>query len=226
MICDVEYAGKSVRMNAHNPNDCIQNEWVGGFFYETLAGSRQGMLNYIYHNMRHLTDGLWVDAGANVGNHTVFFSAICGASKVVAVEPVESNCSVLRANIDVNSLDNVDVFECALGARTGRCGMGVADANNSGMHQVIEGDDTVMLSLDEILADYAEPVRLIKIDVEDYNLPVLEGAVETMAKHHPLIFVECADTIELVTVNAFMVERGYQLVRGLTLNYTPTYLWR
>ena len=226
MICDVAYAGRSVRMNAHNPNDIIQNEWVGGYFYETLAGSRQGMLNYIYHHLRPLSDGIWVDAGANVGNHTVFFSAICDASRVVAVEPVKPNLEVLRANLEVNNIGNVDVYNCALGAAAGRCSMTLSEGNNSGLHEVMDGEDTEMRTLDDILSQYAEPVRLIKIDVEDYNLPVLEGAKQTLAAHRPTVFIECAHTVELISVNGFMTAHGYALTRGLILNHTPTYLWK
>ncbi|NNE34726.1 MAG: FkbM family methyltransferase [Rhodothermales bacterium] len=212
-------------MNAPNPNDHIQNEWLGGYFYETLAGSRQGMLNYIYHNLRHLSDGLWVDAGANVGNHTVFFSAICDAHRVVAIEPVLDNLKVLRSNLQVNEIENVDVFDCAAGARSGRCSMAIVEGNNSGLHEVVDGDDTEVQSLDSIVANYPAPVRLIKIDVEDYNLPVLEGSIETLGRDHPVVFVECAETIELVQVNSFMVAQGYERVRGVVLNYTPTYVW-
>lgn len=34
------------------------------------------------------------------------------------------------------------------------------------------------------------PVGLIKIDVEGHELQVIEGAIKTIAKHHPLMLVE------------------------------------
>src|SRR5690606_20525994 len=58
-------------------------------------------------------EGLFVDVGANLGNHTVYFAQVLGR-EVVAVEPEPMNASLLRDNVALNSLeDRVEIHNRA-----------------------------------------------------------------------------------------------------------------
>lgn len=59
--------------------------------------------------------GIAIDAGANIGNHTVYFSQTF--PRVVSFEPGPANCLILKANLYLNRIRNVTLVEKALGAQ-------------------------------------------------------------------------------------------------------------
>src|SRR5262245_30443201 len=58
--------------------------------------------------------GLFVDVGANFGWYTCAVGALAG-STVISIEPNCQNCSLLRANIALNRLQNAIIFNGAVG---------------------------------------------------------------------------------------------------------------
>lgn len=75
-----------------------------------------------------------------------------------------------------------------------------------------------LVRLDDVVA---EPVGFIKIDVEGYELPVLEGATRILEQDRPILLIE---SVRLLNTEApgnvfrFLGERGYEgffLFRGL-----------
>ena len=64
-------------------------------------------------------DDVAFDVGANVGLHTVFMAKKVGASgRVFAFEPEHIGARTLVENLKLNGLDNVTLFEVALGDQT------------------------------------------------------------------------------------------------------------
>jgi FkbM family methyltransferase len=59
---------------------------------------------------------LIIDAGANIGASTLWFASNFPGSRVVAIEPEESNCQILRRNCDGL---NVSLMEGAIGSHGG-----------------------------------------------------------------------------------------------------------
>jgi FkbM family methyltransferase len=61
------------------------------------------------------------DVGANVGIHTLLFSRLVGPKgKVYAFEPFPQNLDRLRANLDLNKIENVEVIASAVSRRSSR----------------------------------------------------------------------------------------------------------
>jgi protein O-GlcNAc transferase len=58
---------------------------------------------------------VFVDAGANIGNHTLFFSLICEAAMVYAFEPMKEAFKTLQRNLSINGVTNVTAWNCGLG---------------------------------------------------------------------------------------------------------------
>lgn len=69
------------------------------------------------------TGAVIVDAGANIGNHTLFFAKVCGAAEVHAFEPLRTIFAVLERNVALNGLTNVRCHNMALGAAAGRAAL-------------------------------------------------------------------------------------------------------
>ena len=73
----------------------IQRHWRRGRFYEAA------MLDYIRERYQ---GGQFLDIGASLGNHSVYFALYCGASEVMAFEPVGVSRDHLHRNLALNSL--------------------------------------------------------------------------------------------------------------------------
>ena len=165
-----------------------------------------------------------IDAGANIGNHTVFFAAILGA-KVEAIEPFPANYDLIRMNVVANGLERRVRIHClALGEREGRGVAEIGQENNLGTVSVRPGGsigDIPIATLDSIAADL--PVGLIKIDVEGGEAGVLAGASRTLRRWLPDIMVEADGTSRFEDTARHLLELGYT-VRG-RYAWTPTYLF-
>jgi hypothetical protein len=66
-----------------------------------------------------IEDRVVFDVGANIGNHTIFFSKIMKA-KVFSFEPFHVNRELLGINVLVNSCAGVTIIDAALGEAAGR----------------------------------------------------------------------------------------------------------
>lgn len=169
-------------------------------------------------------NALVVDAGANIGNHTVFFAKILKA-KVLAFEPNPAAIPTLQRNIEINEIkDRVDLHTVALGQSSGTGTISNSSSNNLGMTQVIadDGGEVAISSLDDIIGDRA--VQLIKIDVEGMECDVLKGAIGTLKRSHPALLIKAATIDALASIEAILRPLGYRKVK--VYNDTPTYLFK
>jgi FkbM family methyltransferase len=218
-----------VRVLIKDPREEVQAHWMQGNFYET---QRHGLLNVLHQRCR---GGTFVDVGAFIGNHSLFFAACCGAERVLAFEPAAEAFVHLQANLALNPALPIAAFDVALGERPGRVGLrfSTVDPGQGGamMTTVDETSAAVaMQTLDEIVQRAGvQQVTCLKIDVEGYTLPVLAGARETIARFRPAVACECRTAEEYQAVDAFLGELGYAVhrVQGepFVMNHTPTYLW-
>lgn len=196
---------------------------------------RQGMLSYIQDNYR---GGTFVDVGSCIGNHTLFFAVGCQASQVLSFEPVPELNRHQRELLDLNGLTNVKLFQCALGEEPGRLRITKSDfTKNAGMSQFDpvdtppkngqSGEEVAVRTLDDVCAEEnVANVKLIKIDVEGFNVPFLKGATKTIEKHRPDVFVECETAQALADVDSYLATLGYVRHEELVFNLTPTYLFQ
>jgi FkbM family methyltransferase len=133
---------------------------------------------------------VFVDVGANIGTHAVFFGKFL-ADHVVAVEPHPDLARILERNLRTNGIRGYSLVRCALGEApgTGRLLLPAGQENNlggtrvTGLHEPASAaagalapigtlDDT-LASLDPAIARL--PVRLVKVDVEGMEMAVLRG---------------------------------------------------
>jgi FkbM family methyltransferase len=156
--------------------------------------------------------GLFLDVGANTGNHTVFFSRYCNADEVWAYEPVKSTFEVLKANVTAHAKRPVKLFNCAVGAEKGK--VNFSDGENSAINKIIPGIGEVTMETLNIDAK----VGLIKIDVEGHEVEVLKGAQKMLNRDKPELFVENFGKPEDLLP---LLPEGYKVVNRY--NNAPTY---
>ena len=164
-----------------------------------------------------------IDVGANVGMYTVALATRIGSTgKVLAFEPVPRTSRRLRANIELNGLENVEVFEAAAGECPGVADLQLAnDSAYASMAGVKQGRaigqhlSVRVTSLDEVWNGRQRPgVSFCKIDVEGAELSVLAGAEEMLATCRPALLLEADPGPELETLASWLKPRRYREQRS------------
>lgn len=136
--------------------------------------------------------GSVIDAGANIGNHSVFFSKYF--AHVYAFEPNPRTFQLLAINAQLAS--NVTPFNLGLSDGNRAAVLNTYKANIGASRitdQPGEGDGQrpiEVATLDSMLDQFQRPVGLIKMDVEGHELRVLKGAKNLIERDRPLVLFE------------------------------------
>lgn len=131
-----------------------------------------------------------VDAGAYIGTHAMALARLAGGDvRVYAFEPQRKVFRELVHNLIENGVENVVPLRFALGAEVAAIEMDPPSGGQEATVGVGRGGDRVELrTLDSFNLDN---VSFIKIDVEGYEGPVLDGARQTLARNgRPPLLVE------------------------------------
>lgn len=137
------------------------------------------------------------DVGANIGALTVLMAALVGPTgRVHAFEPAPENVAHLRANLEANGLENVEVHETAVGDSTDPIDFSFDAAAPSGAHIGAAADGAAVrvpcTTLDAfVAATGVTRLDLVKVDVEGAEPMVLDGARRTYDTLRPTTIMEC-----------------------------------
>ncbi len=163
-------------------NEALSNHIVreGDYFEAPI-------LDYIYEH--YPIHGNIIDIGANIGNHTVFFSRYLQYNHIYSFEPVPRSYEVLELNI--RNLPNITIAPVAISSKLEELEFSL-NRENWGVTEVVTKGDVKVIA---IPLDYfhLRNVTLIKIDVEYWEPNVILGAKETLANNKPLILIEDAN---------------------------------
>ena len=136
---------------------------------------------------------LIVDAGANIGAASVYFSGHYPGSRVVAVEPEHKNYHLLHLNSQGH---RIEPLEAALGSETGSGRLLDPGAGEVGFRLDAGGDrEVAIVSMDQILADHPAAKFtpfICKIDIEGGEADVFAKNTDWLAKF-PVVIVELHD---------------------------------
>jgi FkbM family methyltransferase len=128
-----------------------------------------------------------VDAGANIGYHTLLAASLVGPDgRVIAVEPSERAAESLARTLAENGLAGRVRLECyGLGEGRGVCDLLIPpDSRRNHTPNMVWTDDensirvqVSMRTIDDCLDDWGvDQIDLLKIDVEGFEAKVLRGA--------------------------------------------------
>lgn len=168
---------------------------------------------------------LLIEAGANIGAHTVGLSRLVGAGgAVLAFEPQRLMYQTLCANLALNQCANVHAFHQALGAVDGDIPVPLLDpsaSNNFGGLSLVgatHGERVAVRTLDS----FALPAcHLIKADVEGMELDVVRGARRTIEKHRPVMYLENDRAAASAALLAALFDLDYRVYWHLPPLFNP-----
>jgi FkbM family methyltransferase len=162
--------------------------------------------------------GLMLDIGANIGSHCVQFHKHFPKLNIWAFELHHGNFELLRKN----TLAYPEIFCFNIGV--GSCTSIVhysdgPEQNSGGIRLSANGHNTnLVMALDNLITP--EPVKFIKIDIEEHELSAFEGMKNLLLRDKPLIWLE--DFTGPAT--RFLMDLGYEIIESV--DKTSDYLMK
>lgn len=166
------------------------------------------------------TGDTFVDVGANIGMIALHARAKVGAEgRVICFEPNPDCAQAIDEHMAMNGIVNVNIRRCALGVATGRLTLSLTSehtgtATLATVPSAVRSIQVVVCIGDEELADVVP--RVIKIDVEGFELQVLKGLEKTIVRHRPFIITELVEEhlnragTSVADVAGFLAQLGYR----------------
>lgn len=147
----------------------------------------------------------FVDVGANIG---IWSMAMRSHFKnVVSFEPSTLNRECLELNLGKDS----DIRPYAVGNEPGKANFRDAK-NNCGDSKIVFEERSNMYEVEVVRLDDQNITNcsLIKIDVQGYEWPVIQGAQHLIETQQPWIIFEINEEVDLIC--KFLEERNYEMV--------------
>lgn len=176
-----------------------------------------------------------IDAGANIGTHSVAFANMVGPNGAVfAFEPQPTLFQILCTNLTLNGIETVAARQEALSSRVGVITMAPLPPSdtffNYGAVPLASqpGSPVAATTIDAL--DLGS-CSLIKADVEGMEPDVIRGAAETIARFKPALYLEhngddlsqIAPALDEIGYKAFWSFGSYFNPRNFYAN--PTNIW-
>lgn len=200
---DVSYFGATFRVAR---NDVIGNELILKRF-EWLQ--IPAMLNAC----RELKPAAFIDIGANFGLYTCIIGRALLADRLIAFEPNRAVIGRLQEHIARNGLHGVEIHRSAAGASRHKAALALGAPGFDALTSVVaahSGADQIdVVTLDETLA-FAGKALIFKIDVEGYELEVLEGAKNLFTRNYGYAQIESFEATRADAVIAAMARFGWR----------------
>ena len=179
------------------------------------------MLDWMGRNIPR--GGVWIDAGANIGNHTLPFAL--WADKVIAFEPMQVNADLLMFNVaHFDRRSKVLVIQEGVGREEGYASAKLGGTGKNCQWELTPGEGCeagiAIAKIDSHVRD-TDDVRVIKLDVEGMEQDALAGAMRTIRRCLPELFIEIWDEAVLADITATLAPLGYVLTERY--NVAPTF---
>lgn len=171
---------------------CQRMTYFLGRYYELEV---QQLLSEILSN-----DDRFIDIGANIGMISLCAAGLVGKNgEVECFEPNPDCVAVIQENINLNGLTNITIHPVGLSDQRGELNLNLANTHTGTATFADIGNPeksykVEVLIGDDVLLTNKKKIKLIKIDVEGFELHVLKGLKRTLDIFHPFLITEFVES--------------------------------
>jgi FkbM family methyltransferase len=161
-------------------------------YFDNLAAFAETNDTLLFATSKCAQGGTVLDIGANIGVTAVMLTRLLHPSQLLCFEPTSTAFGYLNANLTRNEID-ASAFNLAVGNSEGKIYVKEEPmlAGSFVTHDIDTGSSVEVLPLDTFVERNAlTKITFIKIDVEGFELDILQGASETLRAHDPLVVME------------------------------------
>jgi FkbM family methyltransferase len=147
------------------------------------------------------------DVGGNIGYYSFFISSLLPKSEIIAFEPFHKNVNLFKRTIDFNRIKNIKLISKAVSNKSGSEEFLVDDisgatgqfksllrknddfqiSNAYGLRKTIQVET---IKLDEMIDDGCEVPDLMKVDIEEAEEMMFQGACKIIKSKKTKIVIE------------------------------------
>lgn len=134
------------------------------------------------------------DIGSNIGYYMMIFNRLISSdSKIVAIEPVRSNFSLLKDNIKINKVKNSISFNCAISNTVGQKEIYLSESSNlntfhnyGSIKKKLDGklENVKLKTIEEIYKITKLEPNFIRMDVEGHEVEILNSLLLLINKNN------------------------------------------
>ena len=164
-------------------------------------------------------DAMFLDIGAHTGSYAITLAPYSG--KVIAFEPQKMTYYALCGGVALSSATNIECLKLGLGnqAQNGAKTLHIVsnDGGGSTVHappsdKILNSEVIEIRTLDSL--GIQEQISFIKMDVEENELQVLQGGMETIVRcGYPKILFESNSQENTALFNYLREILGYQIIK-------------
>lgn len=193
-------------------------------YYKQGVYSEYYITQYLLNHLEIKKDDIILDIGANIGWYSLVLGSVT-KSTVLAFEPDKQNFMLLQDNISLNNCSGIKAYNKAVSDHEGVLTLHLYKGYNTGRHSFIKQKNSVgtlevpIIELDSFLETQGygdRPIKLLKIDIEGYEMTALHKAHKTLALTEWILTEFSPDLMEAAGQNPIdyinlLRQSGFQL---------------
>jgi FkbM family methyltransferase len=142
-------------------------------------------------------DSVVLDIGANTGWYSLRLSKNVPQGLIIAFEPIPKTFEYLKKNIEINGAKNIRIHDYGLSDKDENIEFyydptlsGATSLRNLHENRKNSRIRCIVRRLDGVISEETSRIDLIKCDVEGAEIFVIKGALETLKRTKPVLFLE------------------------------------
>jgi len=165
------------------------------YYHYVINSYEKNTSNLILNHIKYNT--IFIDIGAHYGYYSILVGKHHPGCHIIVYEPVPTNFNILKKNIKLNKLTNVEFYNMAASDKTEIKQFNMTEASDSaGFYEHpstprLQTIDVQAVDLNTHLGSTLKTPIVVKIDTEGHEISVLNGMDKILEKHSDVtLFIE------------------------------------